>query len=415
MLKAYKYQIYPDLVQEEELNKWIGVSRFIYNWGLEQKIKTYNETGKGISCFDLIKKLPELKEEYDWLKEPASQILQMSLRNLDNAFTAFFKKQNQFPKFKSKHRSRKSIQFPQHIKIDFNTWKLEVPKIGKINVANDRKFTGDIKTSTISKTPTNKWFVSILVENGQPTPPKEAITKSIGVDLGIKTFATLSDGRKVDNPKWLRRKTQKLEVEQRKLSRKKKGSKAYEKQRKKLAFVHEKIGNQRDDFLHKFTTGLVNENQVNLFCFEDLNIKGMMKNHHLARSIGEVGWNKCLGQMKYKTDWWGKTLIQIGRFVASSKTCSCGKVNNKLALNDRIWTCSCGLTHDRDELAARNIQLFGEETARRLGHDFVDKQCSFEQSTSDNISSTNVVKVGATKKKTTKSGRKTTRLGTPRF
>ena len=358
--KAYKYRIYPNKVQQELLEKHFGCVRFCFNRGLDKKIKAYQQDKKRLSCFDLINELAKLKKEkeFEWLNEVNSQSLQMALRNLDNAFTNFFRKQNKFPNFKSKKHNINSFQIPQHLKLSD---KLDIPKIKGIKIIQHRKLEGKIKTATVSKTPTGKYYISILVEQDKKLPKKPKIKENtaIGIDLGIKTFATLSDGRKIDNPKYLKNSLKKLRRQQRWLSRKIKGSNNRKKQVKKVVLIHEKITNQRSDFLHKFSYQITHEKQVNTIAIEDLNVKGMVRNHCLAQAISDVSWTEFRRQLEYKTEWYGKNLLVIGRFEASSKTCSCGQVNQELKLSDREWTCKkCGVKHDRDILAANNIKKF---------------------------------------------------------
>jgi len=358
--KAYKYRIYPNKVQQELLEKHFGCVRFCFNRGLDKKIKAYQQDKKRLSCFDLINELAKLKKEkeFEWLNEVNSQSLQMALRNLDNAFTNFFRKQNKFPNFKSKKHNINSFQIPQHLKLSD---KLDIPKIKGIKIIQHRKLEGKIKTATVSKTPTGKYYISILVEQDKKLPKKPKIKENtaIGIDLGIKTFATLSNGKKIDNPKYLKNNSRKLRRQQRWLSKKIKGSNNRKKQVKKVVLIHEKITNQRSDFLHKFSYQITHEKQVNTIAIEDLNVKGMVRNHCLAQAISDVSWTEFRRQLEYKTEWYGKNLLVIGRFEASSKTCSCGQVNQELKLSDREWTClECGVKHDRDILAANNIKKF---------------------------------------------------------
>lgn len=362
MLKAYKYRIYPTTKQQEMLAKNFGCCRFIYNLGLETKIKAYETTGKSLSYFDLQNgMLKDLKKEHLWLKEPYSQCLQMALRNLDNAFTRFFREKKGFPKFKSKHKSISSCQYPQNVFIDFQKNTILVPKIGNIKTVLSRDFQGKIKTTTVSKTKTNKYFVSILVDNGMEQPEKEKIKEltTIGIDLGLKEFLITSNGDKVENPRYLRTNIQKLKILQRRFSKKKKGSTKRNKARLNVNKLYEKISNQRKDFLHKSSSKIIRENQT--ICLEDLNIKGMMKNNKLARSIQDVSWSQFVDYLKYKAEWYGKNIIQIGRFESSSKTCSnCGTIYKGLKLEERNWICnSCHASHDRDVNAAINIKKFG--------------------------------------------------------
>lgn len=362
MLKAYKYRLFPTEVQKNQLTNYLGCCRFIYNLGLETKIAAYVSAKKNITCFDLIKQTTDLKKSVPWLAECPAQSLQMSLRNLDNAYTKFFKGAG-FPKFKKKY-STQSIQFPQGVFVNFDKKNLIVPKLKNINCVFHRKFNGIIKTVTISKTTTNKYFASILVENKYEVATKISmgINSTVGIDMGIKTFATLSDGTQFNSPKFLRGQLKGLRIEQRKLRRKfKKGikeqSKGYQKQKLIVAKLHEKIANRRKDFLQKTSTAIIK--QYDTICLENLNIQGMMKSN-LAKSIADVSWSEFNRILEYKALWYGKNIIYIGRFEPSSKICSiCGTINKELKLSDRVWTCKCGVTHDRDKNAAINIKNFG--------------------------------------------------------
>ncbi|MDP1538702.1 MAG: RNA-guided endonuclease TnpB family protein, partial [bacterium] len=259
---------------------------------------------------------------------------------------------------KNRKENRFSFQIPQHLKIDT---KLTIPKISNIKIKLSRRIEGKIKTATISKTPTNKCFISILVEQDKQLPKKSKITEktTIGIDLGIKTFATISDGRKIDNPKFFDKSLKRLKKQQRRLSKKKKGSNNRTKQRLKVARLFGKINNQGSDFLHKISHQLTHENQVKSIAIEDLNVSGLLKNHYLARVISDVSWGEFRRQLEYKCDWYGRNLMVIGRFEASSKACGCGYVNQELKLSDRGWTClKCKTMHDRDLLASQNIKRF---------------------------------------------------------
>ena len=369
MLTAYKYRMYPDEEQRAKFLKHVGACRFVYNWSLEQKIKAYGIDKTSLSCFDLNVMLPHLKEEFVWLKEVNSQSLQQTNRNLDSAFTRFFREKKGFPKFKSRKNPLQSFGIPQHYKVDFNNKRVKLPKIGWIKTKLSRTFEGILKTATVSMTTTGKFFISILVEDGKETPKKEPFgyDTTIGIDVGIKTFATLSNGTKIDNPKFLKSSLQRLKVLQRRVSRKKKGSNNRDKARQKVALLHEHIANQRKDFLHKLTTKLVSENQA--IAIETLNISGMMKNRHLSQAIGDVSWSEFFRQLGYKCEWYGKTLLHIGRFEPSSKICNvCGQINSNLKLSDREWTCKkCGSLHDRDINASINIKKFALQTQNLIG------------------------------------------------
>lgn len=365
MLKTYKYRILPTEEQKAQLIKFFGGCRFVYNLGLETKIQVWATAHKHVTGVDLINQLKELKDtEATWLQECPAQSLQMSLRNLDKAYTKFFKGSG-FPKFKSKH-GRQSIQFPQSVKVDFKNSAIILPKLKSVTCIFHRQFKGYIKTVTVSKTSTGKYFVSILVENQKQLPNKKPVRDktSVGIDMGVKTFATLSDGTTFDNPKFLRTKLRRLRVEQRRLSRRfKKGakvqSKGYQKQKLIVSKLHEYIKNQREDYLHKASTRIIR--CYDSICIEDLNIKGMMQNERLAFAIGEVGWHKFKTMLEYKAEWYGKNILYIGRFEPSSKLCShCGMIFTELSLKDRYWTCqSCGNHHERDENAAKNIKNIG--------------------------------------------------------
>ena len=369
MLRAYKYALFPDAEQSVQLAKTFGCVRFVYNAGLETKNTAYRMRGVNLTCFDLIKQTTEAKKELTWLSEVPSQALQMSLRNLDNAFTNFFRHGAAFPRFKSKYR-KQSFQLPQGVKVDFEAGRVFLPKCKWVVAVLHRKFEGTIKTTTVSRTATGKYFVSILVD----MPIRAAKPKSVnpatavGLDLGIKTFLVTSDGEEFENQKFLSRNLKRLRVEQRSLARKQKagppgGSANREKQRLVVAKLHEKIRNQRSDYLHKLSTDLLN--RYDTLCLEDLHIKGMVRNRPLARSISEQGWAEFRRMCEYKAETYGKHVIQIGRFEPSSKMCSvCGATNNGLKLSDRCWQCvSCSTVHDRDVNAATNIKIFGCRSA----------------------------------------------------
>ena len=315
----------------------------------------------------MARQLTELKqqEEYNWLYEVSNPALQQSLRHLDNAFTKFFREKRGFPKFKSKKNNKYSYSVPDFVSIDFDRQRINIPKFQKGNnlkIRVDRTFEGKIKTCTVKKTPTNKYFISVLVEINDVIPKKTKIEKksAIGIDLGIKDFAILSTGEKIENQKNLAKLMPRLKVLQKRASRKQKGSNNRKKANLRLALLHEKITNRRNDFLHKLSHRLTHDNQVNTLCLETLNVEGMIKNHKLAQAISDVSWSKFNDYLDYKTEWYGKNLIRIGRFEPSSKICSvCGSINNELKLTDREWTCkSCNTHHDRDCNAAKNILKF---------------------------------------------------------
>lgn len=362
---SYKYRIYPTKEQEVFFARSFGCVRWVYNWGLAYKISVYEQTKKCISAFSLMKEMTTLKrmDETIFLKEVNSQSLQQSLCNLDIAYTRFFKEKKGFPKFKNKY-GKQSFSNPQDTKIDLNKNLVYIPKIKNgIKIVLHRKFVGKIKTSTITKTPSGKYFISILVEelinNPNTLTPKEA--KTLGIDLGIKHFATLSDGIKIENPKHLKKRLKQLKHQQRKLSKKKKGSKNRDKQRRKVAILHEKVANCRKDFLHKLTKSIAENQSYTSVAIEDLNVQEMAKtkSKYINRAVNDVGWGMFKKFLQYKCEWYGKNLLVIGEFEPSSKLCTCGNLNHTLKLSDREWTCQkCGVTHDRDILAANNIKRF---------------------------------------------------------
>lgn len=362
MFKAYKYCILPTEEQKTQFSQIFGSVRFVYNLALETKITAYKHYKKNIDSFELINQVVDLKGYVEWLKECPSQVLQQTIRNMDSAYSSFFKGGG-FPKFKSK-KGKQSCQFPQGVKVDFEKGKIYLPKIKWIDCVFSREFNGVIKTVTVSRVPSGKFFVSILVDDGQPKPIKKPIKydTAVGIDLGIKNFATFSNGATLANHKFLSRTLKRLRIEQRTLSRRfvkdaKEQSKRYHKQKLLVAKLYEKVTNQRRDFLHKMSTQIINE--YDTVCLETLNTKGMMQNGNLSRSIGEMGWYDFKTMLEYKSEWHGKNIISIGRFEPSSKTCNiCGSYNKDLNLKDRIWTCENGHILDRDKNAALNILNF---------------------------------------------------------
>ncbi|ADI73117.1 transposase, IS605 OrfB family [Methanohalobium evestigatum Z-7303] len=360
MLKAYKYRMYPNQIQQELIAKHIGACRFIYNWALENKIKSYEQDGKAISRFELNKQIRVLKQDHEWLNEINSQSLQGATLNLENAFTKFFREKSGFPKFKSKKNPVQSFSVPQYYKVDFENNKVYIPKIGWIKTRLHRSFDGKQRTATITRTPTGKYYISILVDDDKQLPQKQTFyeVNTIGVDVGIKDFAVTSDGEKIDNPRYLKNSIERLKVLQKRLSRKKKGSNNHRKLKHQIAKYHEKIANQREDFQHKLSSRLISENQA--VALECLNVKGLLKNHNLAQHITDASWSSFVQKLEYKAEWYGKNIIKIGRFDPSSKICHvCGYYHQDLELKDREWECpDCKTEHDRDINASVNIKKF---------------------------------------------------------
>lgn len=356
MYKARKYRIYPTNSQKELIHKHCGSVRFLYNLALETKTTAYLGNRVNLSRYDLQKQVVDLKKELPWLKETNSQSLQSALINLDEAYKKFFKGAG-FPKFKKKTNGG-SFAVPQNVIVENDL--LIIPKFKEgIKIVLHRTINGTIKSATISVTPTGKYFVSILCDTKEEIPTKAPIEENttIGVDLGIKDFLTTSDGEVVDNPKYLKNNIDRLKVLQRRASKKKKWSSNRRKANKRVALLHEKITNQRQDFLHKVSTKLIRENQT--IALETLGISNMIKNHNLAQAISDVSWSEFNRMIEYKAEWYGVNVLRIGRFTPSSKACECGVINKDLKLSDRVWKCkSCGRVNERDYLAARNIKKF---------------------------------------------------------
>jgi putative transposase len=372
MYQSVRARIYPSNAQAEQLSQFFGCARWWWNHALNETTTTYAETGKGLSREGLNALLPALKKEFPWLGECHSQVLQSVTLNLTKAFINFFEKRAKFPNFKSKH-SKQSIQYPQGTKFVDNL--IYLPKLGWVKIRLHRPLDGEVKTVTISKNPSGQYFAAILTEqepdarpSGSPTlqahqageyPVPSSEGNAIGVDLGITDFAITSNGSKYPNPRHIKNHESNLKRKQRKLSRKVKGSNSRNKARKLVARVHQRISNSRQDFLHKLSHKLVNENQV--IVVEDLAVKNMVRNHCLAKAISDCGWSSFVGMLDYKCERSGKILVKVDRFFPSSKTCSnCYHRVSFLPLDVRQWTCyNCETSHDRDVNAAQNLKAEG--------------------------------------------------------
>lgn len=425
-MRAYKFRIYPTNQQQEFLSRCFGASRYVWNWALRLIKDNYSHTEmmrhswdgnidtmnyedaltmKFHGCKDksrdtyymldvnkcsllltsvykrkanslptTLQNEPGLSDISPWLNDVPNKILRYSLRNLGVAFKNFFKANKNgghsgYPANK-KLRDNQSIQFQgEDVNLDSRTGLLSVTKIKNIEIRLHRSFTGKIKTTTISKTKSGKYYVSFQVDDGLELPLTKPISmdKVLGVDVGLKSYISTSDGTKIDGLQPLRESETRLKVLQRRMDRKQKGSKNRDKARIKVARIHEKIANKRVDFQHKLSRQLVDDHDA--IVLESLNIKGMVKNHHLAKSISDAGWSEFMRQIKYKADWAGKTVVQIGRWESSSKTChSCGYKLDELTLDVREWTCPrCGTAHDRDINAAINIKALGIEQLNTEG------------------------------------------------
>jgi putative transposase len=359
--KAVQVRLYPSKEQETLLAQAFGCARWWWNYALNKSIDTYKETGKGLGQSALNALLPNLKKAEDtkWLANCYSQVLQATTLNLTTAYKNFFDKRAGFPKFKSKH-GKQSIQYPQNVKIVDGNVKLP-GNIGIVKAKIHRLVEGKIKTCTVVKTPSGKYFASILTEL-EGDAPTITFGKIYGVDLGLKHFAVVTDGEKVskyDNPKHITKHEKNLKRKQKKLARKQKGSNSRNKYRKVVAKVYEQVSNSRQDFLHKLSYKLVSDSQAVIV--ENLHVKGMVRNHKLAKAISDAGWGTFTNFLSYKLERKGARLVEIDRWFPSSKLCSnCFYQVSEMPLDVREWTCPhCGTHHDRDGNAAINIRAEG--------------------------------------------------------
>ncbi|MFL5701519.1 MAG: RNA-guided endonuclease InsQ/TnpB family protein [Ktedonobacteraceae bacterium] len=360
--RAYKYRFYPTDEQKKILARTFGCCRFVYNWGLSTRKTAYFQQGKSLSYNDLAAMLPALKEQYPWLRDTSSVPLQQALRHLDRAFVNFFEGRAAYPTFKTK-RHEQSVTSTSNA----FTWDGQVLTLAKMDAPLEivwhRPLPKGCKPSsvTIIKDSTNRYFVSILVADD--IKPLPMVKQMVGLDLGITSMVALSTGESVGNPRYFAKDEQRLAKAQRRLAKKKKGSKNRNKARLKVANIHARIADRRRDYQHKLSTRIAHENQV--ICVESLAVKNMVKNHSLAKAISDVGWGEFVRQLAYKSQWYGRTLIKIDRFYPSSKTChACKHVLDSLTLDIREWVCpECGVVHDRDTNAALNILAEGLSAA----------------------------------------------------
>ena len=362
MLKAYKYRIYPSGEQKVQIAKTFGCCRFVYNQTLAYRKEVYKKEKKSVSktdCNNFCNR--ELKKKYEWLKEVDKFALTNAIYNMDVAYQKFFKEHAGYPKFKSKHDNHKSYttNFTNgNIAVEFESGKIKLPKLKKVKAKLHREFVGQIKSATISQVPSGKYYISVLVETEHEELPHTK--QNIGLDLGIKNLCITSGGEKYENPKTIKKYEKKLAKLQRQLAHKQKRSRNYYKKKKQIAKCYEKITNTRKDYLNKVSHEIISENQV--IVSENLQIKNMVKNHHLAKSITDASWYELTRQLKYKAEWNGRQYIRIDTFYASSQICSsCGYRNTDIKdLSVREWICpKCKAKHDRDINAAKNILAEG--------------------------------------------------------
>ena len=363
--KGYKFRLYPNAAQREQIKKTHGAVRYVYNLFLAYRQNLYELQHKSVSMYDTFKLLTLVKNaepDRKWLKQVDSKALQLSLSNLERAYKNFFDKRAKYPRFKSRHHHRQTYSTDSSVRIIGD--KIKLPKLGLVKFVQSRELiAGRIIKATVTHSASDKYFVSIVVKGEESVSDNGG--GEIGIDVGLKSFCTDSRGNVVDNPRPLQKLSKNLKSAQRRLSRKKLGSRNRDKQRKKLARLHERIADTRLDFLHKLTTRLCRENQT--IAVESLNIVGMLKNHKLAREISDAGWGEFFRQLDYKSKRYGCTVLKVPTTYPSSQTCSACGFKNPIVkdLSVRQWECpQCGASHDRDVNAAVNILT----KANTVGH-----------------------------------------------
>jgi putative transposase len=353
VIRRYNYRIYPTREQEQTLIQFAGCRRFVWNWALRRKQEYYKATGKGLSYLALAAELVKLKQqpEFEWLRDCYSQLLQQVLLDLQQAYVNFFEKRAKFPRVKRRKSTSHSMRFPHLVTLN-DDQTVFVPKIGLIRVLMHRPVPGIIKNMTIKQDSKGAWHVSFVCSIERPNYALTCNTP-VGIDVGLESFTTLHTGQKVKAPRFYRRGERKLKRLHRRLSRAQKGSQNREKARKRLARAYARIRNQRTDWLHKQSIGIIR--QFDTVCIETLNIRGLVKTK-LAKSFSDAAIGSFMQMLRYKAEWYGKRVIAVDRFYASSKTCHRCQTKTTLTLSDRVWTCRvCETTHDRDVNAAINI------------------------------------------------------------
>jgi len=366
--KVYRFRIEPTAGQEAALSRFAGARRFIFNWELQRRKETYQQTGKSIPWSELSVELTALKGKsgFEWLKEIDSQLLQQAVSDCKKAFDNFFQKRAGFPKFKKKHSAHQSFRIPQRVKLEDR--RVYIPKIGWVAVRQSQAIDLPLKSATFKREATGKWHVSLVVEFDLPDQPMPAVETetAVGIDVGFDRFATDSDGGVIENPRFYRKAERKIKRASRRLSRCKKGSANRAKARRALAREYEKVAKKRADFAHKFSTSVVQGK--NTIACETLNLKGMSRTK-LAKSVRDAAHRETFRQIEYKARWRNRNFVFIGRWFPSSQLCSlCGHRHEELSLSDRFWKCeACGACHDRDHNAAKNIRDEGMRILLAVG------------------------------------------------
>ncbi len=374
--RTYRYRLYPGEAQKAELARTFGCSRWVYNWALETKTKAYYQDGESLSFTDLSGRLTDKKreEETEWLSEVSAVMLQQSLRNLNQAFTNFFEGRAEYPSFKSKKgdQTARYVGTAFDIREENGKRKLRLSKMpGLINIRWSRELPSEPSSCTVTKNAAGQYHVCFVCTEEVRRLPRingeGGDLEFVGVDLGIESLVTLSTGEKVGNPRWFENEQERLRREQQKLSRKEKGSNNWERQRKRVAKVHQRIQDRRRDFIEKLTTRLVEKFDV--IVVEDLSVKNMQQNGNLARHITQAGWSQIVRRLRDKCEWYGRTLVIADKWFPSSQRCSeCGHVDGEKPLEVRSWTYSeCDAEHDRDINAAKNLSRVGQTRIQAPG------------------------------------------------